>query len=59
LEAHFGIKYGHHPLIMVKIKKWIACLLHANLRITSGIINYCVLAHLGKYGNAEEQGKAI
>jgi hypothetical protein len=59
-----GIKYvyGHHPLLRVKIKnsKWIACLLHANLRVTSGIVNHCVFAHLGKYGNckAVEQGPA-
>jgi hypothetical protein len=31
LVAHLGIKYGHHPLLRVEIKKWIACLLHANL----------------------------
>jgi hypothetical protein len=59
LVAHFGIKYGHYPLLMIKIKKWIACLLHANLRVTSGIVNNCVFAHLGKYGKAEEQSAVI
>jgi hypothetical protein len=59
LVGHFGIKYGHHPLLRVELKKWIACLLHANLRVTSGIVNRCVFIHLGKYGKAEEQGKAI
>jgi hypothetical protein len=63
LVAHLGTKYGHHPLLKVKVKKWLACILHANLRVTSGpgITNYCVFGHLGnlKYGKAEEQGKAI
>jgi hypothetical protein len=59
LAAHFGIKYGHYPLLRVKMKKWIACLLHANLRVTSGIVNYCVFAHLGKYGNARRRSRAL
>jgi hypothetical protein len=59
LVGHFGIKYGHYPLLMVQIKKWIACLLHANLRVTSGIVNNCVFAHLDKYGKADEQSAAI
>jgi hypothetical protein len=40
LVAHKGIKYGHHPLLRVEVKKWIACLLHANLRVRSGIVNH-------------------
>jgi hypothetical protein len=60
LVAHYGIKYGHYPLLRVEIEKWIvACLLHANLRITSGMVNYCVFAHLGKYGKAVEQSAVI
>jgi hypothetical protein len=44
---------------MIKLEKWIVCLLHANLRVTGGIVNHCMFAHLGKYGNAKEQGAAI
>ena len=59
LEAHFGHAYGHFILIRVSPNRWIACLLHANLRITSGIINILVFKFIGEYGKAEDQTKAL
>ena len=55
LYAHFGIKYGHHPLIRVRVKKWVLCILHMDLRVKGGLINKTLFSYLGEYGNADEQ----
>ena len=59
LEAHFGIIYGHHPLINIAVRRWILCLLHMNLRIVGGMFNKLVGYQIGKYGDEEAQQKAI
>ena len=59
LLAHFGIKYGHFPLLRIPVKRWPLCLLHMNLRIVTGMINRCVFDFLGDYGDAEEQAAAL
>jgi hypothetical protein len=43
LLGHWGIKYGHNPLIRVPVKKWPVCLLHLDLRLKSGMINRTIL----------------
>jgi hypothetical protein len=59
LAAHAGIVYGRHPLLRIQPDKWYMCLLHFNLRVTSGNINHTIFIHLGKFGDAAEQAKAI
>jgi hypothetical protein len=55
LLAHYGIKYGHNPLIRVPVKKWPVCLLHFDLRVKSGMLNRNIFNYLGDYGDAEVQ----
>ena len=43
------------PLIRVRVKKWVLCILHMDLRVKGGLINKTLFRYLGEYGNADEQ----